>query len=431
MSLFFWLVVALVAVALLLRVDFIYYVLYVAVGVFVWSQWSGSRALRNLVAERRFARRAFLGEIVDITIRLTNNSRLALPWVQFSESVPPELRLEDPTSHVVTLHGRQTVEHSYRVRAQQRGYYQIGPLRLRSGDLFGLSKSRLGLLAPEYLTVYPRIIPLTRLGIPSRLPFGTIASKQRLFEDPARPMGIRPFRSGDSLRRMNWKASARIQQLQVRTLEPAISLETALYLDLNSEAFERRNRQHSTEWAIVLAASLASHLIGQRQAVGLATSGVDPLRSESAEREYSEASGRLQFNTAAGWAATRANIPPAIRPRTGREQLMKMLEQLARIESAPTVPFESWAPESSVHLSWGVTIMAITAAGTDSICNTLHQLTKRGFNAILIAVEPDYNFGRVRDRARRMGFQALNVSGPKTLDEWRAPATGRLAPVAA
>jgi uncharacterized protein (DUF58 family) len=421
-----WLLILLLAVAFLLRVDFIYYILYVAVGVFAWSRWFTPRALRNLAASRSYRRRAFLGETVEVQLTLTNNGRLAIPWVQFHESVPPELRLEETTQQVLTLKGGETFTYRYHLKALQRGYYRLGPLRLTSGDLFGLAKPRVGQLAPDYLTVYPRIIPLTHLGLPSRLPFGTISSRQRLFEDPARPMGVREFRSGDSLRRMNWKASAHTQKLMVRTLQPAISLETVILLDLNSAAYERRDRHTVIEWAIVVAASLASHLIGARQAVGLASNGMDPLRLQEDTRVFDEVTGRLLFQPEAtgDYAAT------AIAPRTGRPHLMKILEQLARLHARDTTPFSAWAPAACVDLSWGVTIATITAQGDERTANTLHQLARNGFNPILIAVEPNANFGQVRERARRLGFQAYNIIDRRDLAPWQQSPKGPVVGVA-
>lgn len=421
MTHYHWLLLLLLAVAFLLRVDFVYYILYVAAGVFLWSRWYTPRALGNLEAQRTFRRRAFLGETVDVTLTLTNKSRLTIPWVQFSESVPTELRLEESTQKVLTLPGRQSTSITYHVKGLQRGYYRLGPLRLTSGDLFGLAKSRVGLLAPDYLTVYPRIIRLTHLGLPSRLPFGTIGSRQRLFEDPARPMGVREFRSGDSLRRMNWKASAHTQKLLVRTLEPAISLETLILLDLNLSSYERRDRYTTIEWAIALAASLASHLVNERQAVGLSSNGIDPLRLHEDTQVYDEVTGRLSLQPEAIAGGYRPYMAASIAPRNGRPHLMKILEQLARLEARDSVPFVEWAPGACVNLSWGVTVLAITAQGDARTANTLHQLVRSGFNPILIAVEPNANFGLVRERGRRLGFQAYNVSARRDLAAWQRP----------
>ena len=127
---YLWLALLLLFIAFLLRVDFIFYILYVLVGVFLWSRWFTPRAMRNLIAGRTYRRRAFLGETVEVTLTLTNKSRLALPWLQFHESVPPELRLEESTQRVVSLGGRQTLSHTYHVKGLQRGYYRLGPLRL-------------------------------------------------------------------------------------------------------------------------------------------------------------------------------------------------------------------------------------------------------------------------------------------------------------
>ncbi len=421
MNLFGWLILLLLGVAFLLRVDFIFYILYVAIGIFAWSQWNNARALRQIEASRDYRRRAFLGESVAVKLTLKNTSRLAVPWVQFHESIPPELRLETPIRQVTGLRGHQSLSFSYQVTALQRGYYRLGPLQLTSGDLFGLAKPRTGTLRPDFLTVYPRIIPLTQLGLPSRLPFGTIGDHRRLFEDPARPMGVREFRSGDSLRQMNWKASAHTQKLMVRTLEPAISLETTILLDLNAAGYERRNRYDSVEWAIVTAASLANHLIDRRQAVGLLTNGVDPLRLQEESQIFDEVSGRLLFQSAETSGGLSRYMATGIDAHTGRPHLMKILELLARIDARDTIPFTTWASAACVRQSWGITLLAITAAGDIDTCNAIHRLARAGFNPILIAIEPDANFGVVRERARRLGFQAFNVRDRRDLAQWQRP----------
>ena len=424
MSRYSWLLLLLLAIAFLLRVDFIFYILYIAVGVLAWSRWRTPRALRNLTAAREYRRRAFLGESIEVKLTLTNQSRLAIPWLQIQEHVPPELRVEESVRFVRSIQGRQTSDHIYHVRGLQRGYYSLGPLRLMNGDLFGLAKPHFSYLPPDFLTVYPRIIPLARLGLPSRLLFGTIGSHQRLFEDPARPAGVREFRSGDSLRQMNWKASAHTQKHLVRTFEPAISLEALILLDLYSGSYERRNRHEATEWAIVVAASLATHLINQRQRVGLSSNGVDPLRLHADEQLFDEVTGRLSFDPDVDEDSLRRYMASAIAPRNGQPHLMKILEQLARLDTKETMPFAEWAPAACANLNWGVTVLAITAQGDTTTSQALHRLARNGFNPILIAVEPTANFGLVKERARRLGFQAYNVSNPHALSQWRQTQVG-------
>jgi uncharacterized protein (DUF58 family) len=411
-------ILVLLFIAFLLRVDFIYYIIYVCVGLYAWSRWYTPRALRGLSTGRLFNSHAFWGEIVPVTIRLENRNRLPLPWVQFTESMAIELSMGRQVSQAISLNRGEAADFTYYVKARRRGYYQLGPLRLATGDLFGLSAERQGALPAAYLTVYPRLTPLSHLGLPSRLPFGTVASRQRLFEDPARPMGVRDYRSGDSLRQINWKVSAHTRDLVVKTFQPAISLETAVLLNLYSDDYSRPTRQIYSEWAVEVAASLAVHLVDQRQPVGLLTNGLDPLAGQG-ETEFDPYSGRLARQAVTQQGNLSAYLPPAILPRPGRAHLMKILETLARLEADVTLPFHQWAPIACLGLSWGVTVLAITPQGDELTCQMLHRFVRAGFNPVLLVVEPMAHFGQVRQRARRLGFMAYLVAQEEDLAPWR------------
>lgn len=410
-----YLILVLLIIAFTLRVDFIFYIIYVCLGLYIWERWHTPRAMAKLQVKRNFHDHAFWGESLPITLQVTNHNRLGLPWLQLQESVALELRGSEATDHVMSLPGKETAEITYNVHARRRGYYKLGPLQIVTGDLFGLYQEQYGRVEPSYFTVYPRLIPLAQLGLPSRLPFGTIASPQRLFADPARPLGVRDYQSGDSLRQINWKASAHTRHLLVKTYQPAISLETAILLNLNQAAYNRRTRLDTIEWAIEVAASLAAHLIEQRQAVGLITNGADPLQGAN-DQDFDEASGRLQRQQLA--AGSRF---VSITPRPGRNQLMRILERLARLEAIPTDEFADWLHQACHALSWGTTLLVITTDGSEATCQALHRLVKVGLNPLLLTVEPSPNFGQVRQRARHLGFAAYQVLREEDLDRWRRP----------
>ncbi|MBK8985951.1 MAG: DUF58 domain-containing protein [Chloroflexi bacterium] len=420
MGQFTTLIFILLLVAFLLRVDFIFYIVYVSIGLYAWNRWYTPRILGGVLAQRKFTDHAFWGEEVAVSIEVENTNRLSIPWLHLRESVAIELTARQPTNQVISLRRRETAQLLYQVRTGRRGYYRLGPLRLKTSDLFGLFPEQTGSLPADFLTVYPRIWSLSHLNLPSRLPFGTIASHQRLFADPARPMGTRPFRSGDSLRQINWKASAHTHDLLVKTFEPAISLETAVLLNLHLGDYVSKDRAYTTEWAIEVAASLAAHLINLRQPVGLISNGIDPLyQPQGGPVEFDEKSGRLLLAQPGqnGQPAT----PPLIAPRPGRPHLMKILERLARLEAGQTVSLAQWAATACLDLSWGVTILAITPTGDEATCHTLHRLVRAGFNPILLVVEPDHAFGQVRDRARRLGFAAYQVLERQDLERWQRP----------
>lgn len=380
---------ALLVIALLLRLDFVFYVVYVVGGIWLLARWATPRSMERLIVRRDFVDHAFLGETIPVQLELHNPTGLPIPWLRVNETLPSDLAATDQIRRVYTLRARERVAIAYDLRCTRRGYYPIGPLALGSGDLFGFSDAQNRAEAVQYLTVYPRIIPLIGLTLPSRLPFGVLASPQRVFEDPARLRGVREYQAGDSLRRVNWKASAHSDTLLVKQFSPAISLESMILLNLNAGDYERRQRYSASEWAIVVAASLAVYLESQRQAVGVAVHGV--------------AAQPASLAAAADHAAPLLSAPP----RPGRAHLMKVLEILARAELIDDgQPLAAWAQQAAAPLSWGTTAIVVTPSGDEATCQGLHSLVRAGLNVVMLVVEPYGRFGLVQERARRLGFQA-------------------------
>ncbi len=400
-----YLLIVLIVAALLLRLDFVFYIIYVVGGIWLLARWATPRGMDKLTVQRTFISHAFLHETIPVRLELHNRTRLSMPWLRVQESLPPDLASTAQISRVYTLRPREQVTITYDLRCLRRGYYPVGPLQLTSGDTFGFADVQTRGEGVQYLTVYPRIIPLVGLALPSRLPFGTLASPQRMFEDPARLRGVREYQPGDSQRRINWKASAHSDSLLVNQFAPAISLESMILLNLRANEFERQRRYSASEWAIVVAASVATYLESRRQAVGLAVHGVDALAGQP------------------GAAAPAMQAPP----RPGRAHLMKVLELLARAELADSAePFIAWAQSTAAPLSWGATVIVITPSGDELTCQGLHRLVRAGLNVVMLVVEPYGRFGVVQERARRLGFTAYLVASEDDLNRLQASSGARV-----
>ncbi|NIN74493.1 MAG: DUF58 domain-containing protein, partial [Xanthomonadales bacterium] len=97
---------------------------------------------------------------------------------------------------------------------------------MQTGDLLGIERRSVARAEPSYLTVYPRVVPLQKLGLPTRSPLVALPAGAHLFEDPARVMGVRDYQPGDSPRRIHWTATASAGRLLVKQYQPAIARET-------------------------------------------------------------------------------------------------------------------------------------------------------------------------------------------------------------
>jgi uncharacterized protein (DUF58 family) len=385
----FWSVLILFLLASLLRLDWVYYLVYVVGGVWVVSHWGVRRSFRKLDLRREMLYNAFLGEKIHVCLRLTNRAWLPLPWLMIEDRVPLDLKETDSYRSVLSVGSHAQLEHSYTLYAKRRGYYTVGPLTLTTGDLFGFVEATWQEQLPVHVTVYPEVLPLHKFGLPSRSPFGTLAARQRIFEDPNRMAGVRAYASGDSMRRIHWKASAHEDALLVKKFQPAIALNVTIVLDLNRAAYPPNGAIGASEWAIVAAASVASYVVGQRQPIGLISNGLDSV---------SEA------------------VTQPIPMRQGQGQLITMLTALARVQLHDFgQALAEWLPRRIADLEWGATLVVVTPHLDEKALWTLHEAYRRGSNVVVLVVAPQASFDRIRAQGEKLGVQIHRAVWEKDL----------------
>jgi len=400
----FLIVLALLAV--FLRADFILALVYLLLGVYITGRIWGNRALKNVVGIRTHPSHVFFGEKIPIQLVIRNLGFLPVVWLQFLESLPMELATGSRNiREVISLPPHGSLEFLYILEGRKRGIYNIGPLFLTSGDLFGIGNPQNTKINSENVIVYPKIIPLSKVGIPSRSPMGILRFNQPIFEDPTRIRGKRDYTSGDSLRRVDWKASAASGRLQVKLYEPSIALETAIFLNLNAKEYDRYSRIDASELGIIVAASLASWVVGKRQSVGLYTNGIEVLP----ESEYGLVPGSSPLE----------RNPLGLPPRKGRGHLMRILETLARVQVSETYPLVQLLRQEIPHLAWGTTLILISTNLDEEMFDGLFQANRAGIKTMLIPCGPLAGAEEIRKRARFFNFPFHHIYTEKDMDIWR------------
>jgi uncharacterized protein (DUF58 family) len=333
----------------------------VVVGLQLLSRLWLRRSAGHLRWRRRTPAAAFPGERVTVELELSNDGLLPLPWLSINESLPPSMHSPPMIREVLSLGAGEQRVLTYTLVGQRRGLYRLGPLSLQTGDVLGLGERVLTSSERDAITIYPPILTLGELGLPASLPYGTLATTARLFSDPARPIGVRPYQAADGVRRIDWKTTAHAGEPQVRRYQPAISLETLIALAFSREEYGGRYSYDLMERALVAAASIAAHLVARRQPIGLCTTGYDPLQGKTA-------------------------APLAV--AAGRAQLIEVLGTLGRLESAPQGALPELIGQAGTRLGWGSTVVVLTGQRGPRLIETLLPLKRRGLNLALIITEP-------------------------------------------
>jgi uncharacterized protein (DUF58 family) len=267
----------LIAAALYTRDPFAFTLLYFFLALLLLNRLWLLHAHKHLRITRTFAPYAYPGDHPQIELHLENTSRIPILWVQVFDGLSAEIRPDRSYTFVTTLAGRETRTLTYTLAPTKRGIYQIGPLTLKIGDFLGILPPQKLEQDPHFLIVYPRVLPLGQPQFKSRAPHGSLASKTQHNADPTRITGKRSYHPGDPLRTIDWKATARTNQLQVKQFQPSQALNTAVFLNLNEYDFQPHHRIYDSELAITTAASLLSHLTHLAQSTSLHCFGQDPL----------------------------------------------------------------------------------------------------------------------------------------------------------
>jgi uncharacterized protein (DUF58 family) len=335
--------------------------------------WWNRHSLDGVTYRRAFdERRAFPGEVLELSLRVANQKLLPLGWLTVEDQWSLALPLEEGTlfpspsgqighfRSALSIRWFERITRYYRIRCTRRGFYPFGPVRLTSGDIFGLFRQHLAKDYVDWLIVYPQVLPLEALGFPPKEPFGETKATWRIFEDPSRAIGVRDYQPEDSFRHVHWKATARRQALQVKVYEPTTSHNLVIFLNVATLV----KHWHGVipgllERAISVAASIANHAVEERTTVGLVANGSIPHSDQPIK------------------------VLPSRRP----DQLARVLEALAAVTSFATCSIESLLLSESARLPWGATLVVVTAIVTDSLLATLLRLHEVGRRLVLVSLE--------------------------------------------
>lgn len=322
---FFTLWGALFVVALSSGVDMLFYVAYLVLFL-VGATWYWTRSAVTSMHVKRDVSQGYvhLGDEIELTYELTNDSRLGKIWLEvYEESNWPE----PLPGRVLSIGPRTTKRWKVAVPALHRGRFHVGPVIVRSGDPFGIFSAEHRARYDALILVYPRIVPLPYWTVPGSLHEGNVLTGRRSLQATSMVMGIRDYRPGDAFNHIHWKTSARHRSLQVKEFELDRTADLWIFLDLERHWHSGEGERSTEERAVTIAASVISKALHEHRTVGLVATGRAP--------------GRFH-------------------PDRGTKQFGKLMQYLAEVEPAASHSIGELLVETLPHLRRGASALVIT-----------------------------------------------------------------------
>lgn len=236
----------------------------------VWP-WVSLRGLEGAV---RFAStRASEGEAIGVRLALRNR----FPWAAWGLAVRGgfDADKDRPAVGVVAAPGRRTLGCRWVFSPSRRGVYPRATPRLTTGFPFGLWEGARALAVEAPLVVWPKTFPVGPVPPVSggRQVEGNVSRNQ--VGTTGDVLGVRPYRRGDSPRRIHWGQSAKHDRLVVCELQSNSRPVIQLVLDTDPRVHAGAGADGSREWAVRVVASLARGWLESGAQVGLTWSGFE------------------------------------------------------------------------------------------------------------------------------------------------------------
>jgi uncharacterized protein (DUF58 family) len=359
----------------------------------VWGRFGMGR----VEYERRLgATRAVAGDTVPLDVTIWNRKPLPLPWIAAADLVTdgigvrerPMMERDDERlgrrvlANAWALAWYERVVRHFHLEATRRGLYEFGPVRLRVRDILGRDAGGGEVAADAMLLVGPRNVPL-RLRGRDAAPIGERRARRSLYSDPTLYGGVRPFQAGDPLRRIHWRATARLGTIVSRRYEPARGRQVVIAIDVQTipgPHWEMTYNDAAFEGLCVAAASLARRLLAEGASCGIAAASF---------------TGTIQ---------RLAYLPP----QASYDQLARVAELLARIGPISSRPYAGLLTWLTRRVPPGSVVLTLSARDPRSYLPAMQRLARSGYRVEHVAFGEDA--GTHAASVRRAGLPASTAS---------------------
>lgn len=244
-------------------------------------------------------------------------------------------------------------ELSFALSCSRWGVFELAETEVRARDPFRLVVWSRRLPAGQRLKTYPAELSLRRIIPAVETQVFTGSEVARAKGEGIEYADLRDFVSGDRVRSINWRASARRQQLVVNERHPERNTDVVLFVD--SFVDVRGEERGVLEEAIRAAATLATRYLERRDRVGLVSLG-----------------GVLRW----------------LQPGMGATQRYRLIETMLETGVRPTY---TWGDVNLIPariLPANALVLSLTPLLDRRFVDALADLRARGFDVAVVEVDP-------------------------------------------
>jgi len=293
-------------------------VFFVLVGIDLLLLYSGKSG--KLTGERNLPERFSNGDENHVYIFILNDFPFKVK-VELIDELPVQFQIRDFNRQGILEPGSRW-RFNYVVRPTERGEYHFGHLNVFARTRLAIVSRRFRLSGPSVVKVYPSFLQMRRfeiMAISDRLSEMGV-KKVRKFGHQMEFDQIREYIKGDDIRTINWKATAKRDQLMVNQYQDEKSQQMYSIIDMGRTMKMPFNGFSLLDYAINTSLILSNIALLKHDKAGLITFNEKVRSVVAARREprhlntimemlYNQQTGFGEHNLEALYATVRRNIP--------------------------------------------------------------------------------------------------------------------------
>lgn len=276
------------------------------IGILLVSGIISRMMLRGMRVQREMPETAAVGHPVTLTYHFVNNKRF---WpsvsICMSELDGAQGFVRQPQSYLMHAAGGSQAEVPTEVVPKRRGMVGFDRYQISTSFPFGFIKRAVERRTVDTVVIFPaigRVDPrLVEMCLPAEKTGPTMRPRRGGMDEV---YGLKEYRRGENPRWIYWKRSARTGVLVSKEMTQVAPPRLVLLVD-TCISDPSPARREAVERVIAMAASLASHVLGQGVSVGVYAwsgdwKGIPPARGKRQRKDVLAFLALLPINTAHG-----------------------------------------------------------------------------------------------------------------------------------
>lgn len=174
------------------------------------------------------------GEQFVSTITIKRKLPFPLLYLVIEDELPPPFTSckQAKMNKVILFPGlKRNISFQYVIDTIPRGEHIFSSVRVKTGDLFGMIEKEVTFSVPDTFLVYPQYVDIAYRQLENHFEQGALSANIHSAKDSTVSVGVRDYKPGDRFSWIDWKATARTNNIMTKEFEQQRSHNIMIFMD--------------------------------------------------------------------------------------------------------------------------------------------------------------------------------------------------------